>query len=672
MKKQAFNLFLLTAIAGTSLAQEKTDSLTTYNLDELVVTGQFEPQSIEKSVFKIRTIPMERIQARGAVRLEDVLKTELNIRFDQDLATGTSNMSIQGLAGQNIKLLIDGIPQVGRQSTDNSFNINQVNVNSIERIEIIEGPMSVIYGADALAGVINIITKKNPEGKLDLTARLHEESVGKEYGLDRGIHNESVGVAYAKNKFNTRVDFSRNFFGGFRNDTVAREEQWHPKTQWLGNALVGFNGEKSRVYYRADYMFEDIYNPGAFASGTAFDQNYISTRLMHQVQGAHTFSDRFSFNGALSYTNYSRKTRSTNVNESTGDVRLALGEGQQDRTTFNGATFRGTFQYRINDKLTLQPGFDLNHETGEGGRIKEGQHPIGDYAFFLSAEWNISRRIQVRPGVRTTHNTQYDAPPLMPSVNTKINLTEKTDLRLSYGRGFRAPSLRELYFNFIDASHNIIGNPNLKPETSNSFNGSWNWRVIEKDGAKMTTSIGGFYNDVSDRIDYGLNGGTTTTLINISRYKTKGLTWNNTWRDRHWDVNAGVSYTGKYPDIQGDELPEFIYTPEVTATGSYKTIKGGWNFSVYYKYTGTTPFSAFDPGGDLYIAKAEAYHWADASIQKQFFKNFTATAGIRNLLNVVRINSTAQTAGGTHSAGAVRPIGSGRAYYLSLTYMFNQ
>lgn len=673
MKLPAFSLILSTAISCSVLAQSDPDSLKTYNLEEVVVTGQFEPQSVEKSVFKIRTIPMERILARGAVRLEDVLKTELNIRFDQDLATGTSKISMQGLEGQNVKLLIDGIPQVGRQSTDNSFNINQVNVNSIERIEIIEGPMSVIYGADALAGVINIITRKNPDGKLDLTARVHEESVGKEYGLDRGIHNESAGVAYSKDKFNTRVDFSRNFFGGFRNDTIAREEQWHPKSQWLGNALLGFNGERSRVYYRADYMYEDIYNPGAFASGTAFDQNYISTRLMHQLQGAHTFNTRFSFNGAFSYTNYSRKTRSTNVTESTGDVRLALGEGLQDRTTFNGATFRGTFQYRINNTLTIQPGFDLNHETGEGGRIKPGQHPIGDYAVFLSAEWNVTSRVQLRPGLRTTYNTQYDAPPVMPSINTKVNLTERTDLKLSYGRGFRAPSLRELYFNFIDASHNIIGNPDLKPETSNSFNASWNWRVIEQDGTgKLTTAIGGFYNDVNDRIDYGLNGGTTTTLINISRYKTKGLTWNNTWRNRRWNINAGASYTGKYPEIRGDELPEFIYTPEITATGTYRTLKGGWNFSVYYKYTGKTPFSAIAKNGDLYIAKADAYHWADASIQKQFFKNFTATAGIRNLFNVVRINSTGQAAGGTHSAGAIRPIGSGRAYYLSLTYMFNQ
>ena len=684
MKKLALILFILSASAGSVLAQAPAgDSLATLNLEEVVITGQYEPQSVEKSVYKIRTIPMERIQARGAVRLQDVLNTELNIRFSQDLATGTSNITMQGLSGQNVKVLIDGLPMVGRQSTDNSFNINQINVNSIERIEIIEGPMSVIYGADALAGVINIITKKTPDGKLDLTARVHEESVGKEYGIDKGIHNESVGVGYTNKKFNMRADFARNYFGGFKGDSTGREETWHPKTQWLGNALVGYSTGKSRAYYRIDYLNEDIFNPGNYgaggaAPGVALDQNYISTRLMHQLQGAHTFSDKLSFNGALAYTHYVRKTQSTTVNEATGDVRLSLGAGQQDVTSFNGTTFRGTFQYRINNKLTLQPGVDLNYETGEGGRIKEGVHPIGDYAGFVSAEWSVTPSVQLRPGLRMTHNTAYNAPPVMPSMNTKIKITDRQDLRVSYGRGFRAPSIRELYFDFFDASHSIEGNPNLKPETSNSFNASWNWQVYERDGNKITTAVGGFFNDVHDMINYGQKAGSTTTsYINIDRYKTKGVTWNNTWRNRSWDLNAGFAYTGRYNQLHEDTNggPAFQWSPEVTTTVSYKTTNGGWNFSFYYKYTGKLPYPEIvTVNGEtvINIAKMGAYQWADASIQKKIFKNFSATTGVRNLFNITNVNSTSLASGGAHSSGPIRPIGSGRAYYLSLTYMFNQ
>ncbi|HEX8060215.1 MAG TPA: TonB-dependent receptor [Cyclobacteriaceae bacterium] len=682
MSRTALILTLLAATVGTTLAQT-VDSLKTYTSPEIVITAQYEPQSVDKSVYRIRTIPMERIQARGAVRLQDVLNTELNIRFSQDLATGTSNMTMQGLAGQNVKVLIDGMPMVGRQSTDNSFNINQINVNSIERIEIIEGPMSVIYGADALAGVINIITKKTPDGKLDLTVRVHEESVGKEYGVDKGIHNESAGVAFAKNTFNARADFARNYFGGFKGDSTGREEMWHPKTQYLGNALVGFNTERSRAYYRVDYLNENIFNPGKYGQGgaqkgVALDQNYITNRLMHQLQGAHTFSDKLSFNGALAYTHYTRKTQTTTVNEQTGDVRLSLGPGQQDLTTFDGATFRGTFQYKVRDKFILQPGLDLNHETGEGGRIQPGAHAIGDYAFFLSGEWTMNSRVQFRPGIRITYNTAYDAPPVMPSLNTKIKLTERQDLRLSYGRGFRAPSIRELYFDFFDASHSIEGNPGLKPETSNSFNGSWNWSWLQVPGNKVTMAVGGFFNNVGDMVNYGVKAGSTvTTYINVDRYKTKGLTWNNGWRNNNWDVNLGFAYTGRYNQLRADSngSPAFQWSPEINTNASYKTTKGGWTFSFYYKYTGKLPYPEIvnvNNAPVVNIAKMSAYHWADASVQKQVSKNFSATAGLRNLFNITNVNTTSLAGAGAHTQGPVRPIGSGRAYYLSLIYTFNQ
>ncbi|MSW64981.1 MAG: TonB-dependent receptor plug domain-containing protein, partial [Actinobacteria bacterium] len=159
----------------------KEDSIRHKELQEVTVTGQHRPQSVKNSVFQVKIINKERIQRQAATKLQDVLNNELNIRFSQDLATGGSDINMLGLSGQNVKILIDGAPMVGRQGTSNEININQIDINSIERIEIIEGPLSVVYGADALAGVINIITKKPNGQKLSVTARLHEETAGKEY-----------------------------------------------------------------------------------------------------------------------------------------------------------------------------------------------------------------------------------------------------------------------------------------------------------------------------------------------------------------------------------------------------------------------------------------------------------------------------------------------------------
>lgn len=650
---------------------QETDTLKISVLEDVVITGQFEPQSAHKSVYQIKTIPLERIAARGAVRLQDVLNTELNIRFSQDLALGGSNLSLQGLAGQNVKVLIDGVPMVGRQGTTNEININQLNVNAIERIEIIEGPMSVVYGADALAGVINIITKKTVDGKLELQARVHEETVGSEYGWDKGIHNESVGLGYAKNNWRTRADLSRNYFGGWKGNAVGREKQWHPKTQYLASGLVGYNKGKSDVYYRTDYLFEDIYNPAEFArNGEALDQRYYTNRLMQQLQGTHHLSDRLQVNGALSYTRFNREIQTTLINSITNDPRLV----GSVTTNFNGLTLRSTFQYKWSEKFSLQPGIDFNYETGKGERIKTGTQTMGDYAVFLSGEWKVNTWLHVRPGLRSVYNSVYQAPPVIPSINTKIKLSDNQDLRVSYGRGFRSPSLRELYFDFFDASHSIEGNVDLESELSHSVNASYNWKVIDKDKFKFTTIVGSFYNYVENMIGFAQKPGNNliTTYLNIDRFKTKGFTWNNTLKSNVWELNAGYALTARFNEYSENfgELEEFLWSPEVTTAASYRMPRLGLKFSLYHKFTGVTPiFELVTEDGEQIARLAEqaAFHWADLTIQKDFGNSISITAGARNLFDVVNINSTA-VASGTHTSSGPRPVGYGRSYFLSVAY----
>ncbi|MEQ8534913.1 MAG: TonB-dependent receptor plug domain-containing protein, partial [Imperialibacter sp.] len=135
-------IFLFTCLLVFHSGLVAQDSLKSYVMDDIVITGQFEPQSASRSVYQVRTIAMERIQSQGANRLQDVLQTELNVRFSQDMALGESSMTLQGLGGQNIKVLIDGMPLITREGTSNSGALNQVDVNNIEKIEIVEGPMS--------------------------------------------------------------------------------------------------------------------------------------------------------------------------------------------------------------------------------------------------------------------------------------------------------------------------------------------------------------------------------------------------------------------------------------------------------------------------------------------------------------------------------------------------
>lgn len=665
---------LLALMVGLNAGVFSQDSLKITQLEEVVVTAQFEPQSARKSVYQVKTIPLEKLQSRGAVRLQDVLNTELNIRFSQDMALGGSNLTMQGLSGQNVKVLIDGVPMVGRQGASNEININQINVNSIDRIEIVEGPMSTVYGADALAGVINIITKKSVDNKVEASVKLHEESVGTEYGVGAGIHNQALGIGYSSGHFRYRADFNHNYFGGWQGNATGRDKQWHPKRQFMASGLAGFERGASSVYYRLDYLFEDIYNPGVFQGGEALDQHYYTNRLMHQLQGAHAFSPKLNGNAALAVTGYQRETQSTIVNETTGVSYRATGDGLQDVTKFNGLTFRSTLQYKASDKLSVQPGIDLNLESGSGGRIKDGTQYIGDYALFTSVEWRVHPAIQIRPGIRLVYNTVYTAPPVIPSINTKIVLGPRQDLRLSYGRGFRAPSLRELYFDFFDASHAIEGNTELRAELSHSLSGSWNFRFSEKEGTLITATVGGFYNTIDDMIGYGQKPGNNliTTYLNIDRFKTTGITASASVRQKKLELTGGLGYTGRFNQLSEsyEEVSGFAWSPEATASVTYRFIRAGLDIFLNYKFTGKTPFyEIVNENGTPVprLAEQDAFSWADLSVVKQFGKHISLTAGIRNVFDVVAVNNTS-VASGVHSGAGARPVGYGRSYFFSINY----
>ena len=577
-----------------------------------------------------------------------------------------------GLPGQNVKVLLDGVPLVGRQGTGNEININQINVNSIERIEVVEGPMSVIYGADALAGVINIITKKSLDDRLSLSASVHEESAGKEYGLSEGIHNQSVSFGYRVKSFYFNGNVTRNGFGGWQGDSTGREKEWHPKTQWLGAGVVGYNKGGFNAYFRFDGLNEKIYNPGQFQGREAIDQNYITNRFMQQVQLTNSFSDRLSGNAAFSYTNYERRTQSIAVDRETKRETLTSGE-LQNSDKFSGLTLRGAVNYKLSEVLSLQPGFDISTETGSGPRIRQGNNSISDYAGFLSADIK-TRIISFKPGVRFVKNSVYDAPPVIPSLNTKVVLGESDDLKFSYGRGFRAPSIRELYFNFFDASHSIEGNPNLEAELSHSFNGAWNSRLITNEAWTLKTTVSGFYNHVENMIDYGIkSGGIVTTYINVNRFKSTGFSASGTLKKDALEFRAGFAYTGRYNSlVESSDVPEFSWSPEINSSVTYRFTPSLTVFA-FYKYTGKTPAYFIDPSDNkVVLSETAGYHWADITIQKSFPKYLSLSCGVRNLLNVTRIaNSTANGAGHGLS-DTTRPVGYGRSFFVALNFRFTK
>ena len=643
------------------------------NLDEVVVTGQYAPQSAKNSVYNVRSISSERIQTQGATQLQDILANELNINFARDNALGSSNLSLQGLSGQNIKILIDGVPMVGRGGVANEIDINQINVNSIERIEIVEGPMAVNFGADALAGVINIITRKDSNGRFDLTIGLHEESVASEYSFfQRGIHSPSLQLNFTPSEnWYFQAEGRVNHFGGWIGNGTDRNRQWYPKSQYFGGGLVRFEKDEFNIYYRFDHLNELIQNQGQINDSNplrdpfAVDEEYQTFRNMHQVQSEFAVHS-WDFNPVFSFTDYHRKTRQFTKNLITQEERNTI-EDEQENVSFKTLFFRNTAS-RSNTWGDLQLGIESTYENASGSTLNEGMKNATDIAFFISSEIGLGENVMVRPGIRYGYNSIYETIPT-PSVNIKYSVLPGTLIRLGYGRGFRAPSLRELYHEFIDANHNIIGNPELSPEYSHNINFDIEQQINQ---LNATTTLTGFYNQIENRISFFTpeESNAATTYLNLDEFRTTGLRWVNSLKTQRVDVSAGTAYTGRYQRLRESNLvPDFLFGLEANSNVSYRMLQYGITLSAFYKYTG--PFKDYRLVNDEpELQQIEDFHLLDLSITKKINDQGTLTFGSRNLLNIDFVNNT--MTGGAHSnGGGQTSVGYGRSYFVKFNYQLS-
>lgn len=679
-------LFLLSACSFPAFAQsipDSADSLRSDILDEVVITGQFEPQSAKNSVYRVRTITSEQIRLKGATNVESILQSQIGIRFSNDLTLGESDIELMGMSGQNVKVLIDGIPVIDRGATKQS--LSQVDINNIARIEIVEGPMSVIYGTDALAGVINIITVKNhAKNILRISGRIQEESAGSEYQVLRneGTHNGNISIDWAANRWQARLSGSKNSFGGWKGNSSGRMLDWNPKDQWLASLGLGYQFNGGEIYYRADFLDEDIYTPGPLNETNlrAVDKNYLSNRLNHVLQARWKIHERIDLQSSLSQQHYRRDTRTVRHDFMNGDSELTSGAGEQDRATFSSTMLRATLHYSLSDAISLQPGFDVQRIHGTGERIS-GSPSISDYAFFLSSELRLLDFLNLRPGLRFIHNSIYDAPPVIPSLNAKVKLSNTLDLRTAYARGFRSPALRELYFTFVDANHSISGNPSLEAEFSHSFNSYLTWQGFRGSRFSFESTVGGFFNRFHNMIALGTvaGNGSANTYLNIDQFRTAGAVLENKFNRGNFDGTLGFSFIGRYNRLSADEedVPGMVWSPELSSMLHYRVPAWQASLNLYYKFNGKRPgyevISTEDAGTAIARTSIAAHHLADLAINKTLSPFLSLTGGVRNLFDITRIQNTANTEGAAHaSATGQIPVSYGRSYFLGLTFQWTK
>ncbi len=639
-------------------------------LNSFVVTGQYAANSPEKAVQKITIIDEKKIERMAATNLRDVLSNEMNVRLTQDNILG-SGMSLQGMGGENVKILIDGVPVVGR--LNGNVDLSQINLNDVARIEIIEGPMSVNYGTNALAGVINLITKTNKTKKLNIVANSYYENIG-QYNLDGSLavsnKNHSVTFSGGRNYFDGWIDGDSNFGEKELIADSTRFKSWKPKTQHFGKIAYNYQLKEGNIKYTAGYFKEEINNRGLPRkpyNETTFDDKYLTTRIDNSIILTKKFKEHNNIKATIAYNDYQRIKNTFFKDLTTLSETLTENSGDQDTTKFNQWVIRSSFSTsKIKTKINYEVGVDINMEEAFGVRIENKTQKMGDYAGYASVEYHPFENTIIRPGVRYAYNTIYKAP-LTPSVNIKQTLG-KYNIRASYARGFRAPSLKELYFDFVDINHNIVGNTTLKAEQSNNFNLSANYTKVIKSYV-LKTEVSTFYNQINNLITLAQNNGTQYTYVNIGNYETHGVQLNNNISFNHFKFGIGGSLIGRYNQLsESANIDKYSYTPELKSSINYEFPKQKMFVAFFYKYSGKLPGFGLDANDNIIQTYTEAYHTADLSVGKYFWrKRVLVTAGSKNLFDVKAVNTVAQSSAHSGSGGG-SPVAMGRTYFFKMTF----
>lgn len=646
------------------------------SLSEIVVTSQYVPTQVEQSVQKMQVIDKEKIQQMGAVNLKDVLSNQLNVRLQQDNILG-SGMSLQGISGENIKILMDGVPIIGR--LNGSIDLSQVNLNNVERIEFIEGPLSVQYGSNALAGTINIITKNSSTKKIIAGLTTYYESIG--------TYNINADVTSYFKHHQIQLSGGRNYFDGWNPSQVDfylskpqiadsnRYKQWKPKEQYFFNVGYQYSFKKLNLGFKSSYFDEKITNrgyPRAPYGESSFDDYYYTKRIDNHIFLNGKISQKWSVNALTAYNYYSRIKKTVYKDLTTLDEVLS-GSSDQDTSNFTLFMSRASFTcVRDSAKLNYEVGYDVNYESALGKRIENQLQYMGDYAAFVTLEYKPISSLVIKPGLRYSYNTAYTTP-LTPLLNIKYALNEHHTLRASYARGFRAPSLKELYFMFVDINHNIVGNQNLKSEQSNNFSLSYNYRTtINTCRFKIDASV--FYNDIFNLITLAQTSATQYSYVNIGKYKTMGLQLGNTLKWKRFMLQTGLTYTGRYNELSENEsVPTFNYSPEAQANATYKFIKPKLTLAVFYKYNGKLPGYALIDTEVKQTSLAD-YQLLDATVSRLFWKDRIALSiGCKNMFDITNLNSSMSSGAGVHSASSSSvPFSTGRNYFVKLAFNFTQ
>ncbi len=489
---------LLTGSAAFSQIHkmERSDSSMmsrSYTLNPVVVTGSGHHQRLKSTATPVHVLSRQEIKEQGITTLDGAL-TRMMPQVSMSPNSMGTFLRLNGLGNKYILILINGQKLTGDIS--NNVDLNRINMARVKRIEVLDGAASSLYGSDAIAGVINIITDQPTQQLVSLTSDTRVSG--------HGVLTENITLDIFKNGFGSYTSFSRDRADSYRINDVEYVKGSETETQptiapfftgyranLVGQKFTYAPNEHLALNAGIDYSYKITDRPNTrkdITGGTDYEMRYKGLRW--NVGGIYKFTSRNSLQADFTVDRfrygkqYDVATKTYAINDYVQSKKQRSMEGQlkailglmKNSTTIFGADWR------------------KDYLTATSGNINQNAYTA---AAFAQHEMLFFDRLTATVGLRLTYHETFNWH-LTPKA-TLMYAPGNFRLRATYSAGFRAPGLDELYYHYFSVNRGkaqiIFGNKDLKPEKSNYFSLNAEYR-----SNILAVSVTGYLNRINDMV----------------------------------------------------------------------------------------------------------------------------------------------------------------------------
>ncbi|MBC8071110.1 MAG: TonB-dependent receptor [Deltaproteobacteria bacterium] len=555
----------------------------------VVVTGTRSARTLAETPIATSVVTRQDIEESGAQNVAEAIEETPGLQLTRGI--GGTGIRLQGLDPSYTLILVDGQRVTGR--VNGVVDLTRLQAEDIEQIEIVRGPGSVLYGADALAGTVNIITRR--------PTRPHEAEAAVAYG-SFGTLDVTGRAAISRKRWASSITAGLHDTKGWDADpsdvttTGPALHGWNVATAHELRELGPFS-----MRVRAEYLRRDAQRIDGNDSGAVVDRRNLTETLDATITPV--FAQGPSELTLVGHYSLFR-------DQLLQDQRGATDLDQYERTVDHIGQLGAIYAHALpSNRLTT--GIDAQLEQLVADRVDPGRVDRRRYAVFVQDEWTPSQapRISIVPGMRVDVDSLFGAYPT-PRIAIMVMPKPWITVRASYGRGFRAPSFRELHLRFANPSAGYVvrGNPALRPETS------WGSQLSVELAPLRGLAIGAnaFDNRLRDTIVVDTEAGTEqdgTSLfryVNIGEATTRGAegTMVASWRDT---LRVEGSYTYLWTH-DGDNDRVLPGRARHSGTAGLRLARARWGTSLRVRSAifGTRTFFADDDGDRIENAQASA------------------------------------------------------------------